>query len=505
MGYYPSRKILKNFEKLNNYLRMQRSIQRKSIVLWQVSLYAFPVIVYTVYKRGYFSTEGQILLLKLGAVGVLTLFAAFVLRAFGRATNTTYLRFNEKYRSIIANYNHNAKKELQTYEFDYSFWPVDFSLKNNEKYKGKTATSCSGCPFTKSITSPSSLLGYLAIHSFGIKMIYPGSITTLNYLIKNNLDVGRKKLIEDRNSERFKLETADSNQLDVMFFDQRGKTPNGSTLVICTEGNAGFYEIGIMVTPMDLGYSVLGWNHPGFGCSTGTPYVDAEKCAIDTVLQFALQKLNFIPEHIILFGWSIGGFASSFAATNYPDVRAVILDATFDEILPLAVKQMPKFLEPIVNVTIRDHSNLDVASYLSQYYGPILLIRRSEDEIISLTEGDISTNRGNHLLLKIFQTRYPHLMTNETETALWAWFAVSAHKKDLIYAKYSVNLEACKIEYDAYKNKHRRQYPSSFGENFSTCQKIQMLLYLASIYMNDFPSSHCTSLPSSMFNSFALI
>lgn len=81
----------------------------QSIVLWQVSLYAFPVIVYTVYKRGYFSTEGQILLLKLGAVGVLTLFAAFVLRAFGRATNTTYLRFNEKYRSIIANYNHNAK------------------------------------------------------------------------------------------------------------------------------------------------------------------------------------------------------------------------------------------------------------------------------------------------------------------------------------------------------------------------------------------------------------
>ncbi len=46
---------------------------------------------------------------------------------------------------------------------------------------------------------------------------------------------------------------------------------------------------------------------------------------------------------------------------------------------------MPKFLESIVNVTIRDHANLDVASYLTQYNGPILLIRRSEDEIISLT------------------------------------------------------------------------------------------------------------------------
>ena len=38
--------------------------------------------------------------------------------------------------------------------------------------------------------------------------------------------------------------------------------------VICCEGNAGFYEIGAMGTPIDLGYSVLGWNHPGFAGST---------------------------------------------------------------------------------------------------------------------------------------------------------------------------------------------------------------------------------------------
>lgn len=46
----------------------------------------------------------------------------------------------------------------------------------------------------------------------------------LLFFSENNLDVGRKKLIEDRNSERFKLETPDSNDLDVMFVDQRGKT-----------------------------------------------------------------------------------------------------------------------------------------------------------------------------------------------------------------------------------------------------------------------------------------
>ena len=38
--------------------------------------------------------------------------------------------------------------------------------------------------------------------------------------------------------------------------------------VICCEGNSGFYEVGCMVTPMEAGYSVLGWNHPGFAGST---------------------------------------------------------------------------------------------------------------------------------------------------------------------------------------------------------------------------------------------
>ena len=38
--------------------------------------------------------------------------------------------------------------------------------------------------------------------------------------------------------------------------------------VICSEGNSGFYEVGCMVTPLDAGYSVLGWNHPGFWGST---------------------------------------------------------------------------------------------------------------------------------------------------------------------------------------------------------------------------------------------
>jgi dipeptidyl aminopeptidase/acylaminoacyl peptidase len=41
-------------------------------------------------------------------------------------------------------------------------------------------------------------------------------------------------------------------------------------------------------------------------------------------MQFAIEELKFAPDHIILHGWSIGGFAVSWAAMSYPNVKAVV-------------------------------------------------------------------------------------------------------------------------------------------------------------------------------------
>lgn len=86
--------------------------------------------------------------------------------------------------------------------------------------------------------------------------------------VEQSLIQGRSRLIESNHGERFKLRTYDGNTIDSMFIDRRINSPNGRTLVICSEGNAGFYEIGIMVTSIEAGYSTLGWNHPGFSGST---------------------------------------------------------------------------------------------------------------------------------------------------------------------------------------------------------------------------------------------
>lgn len=59
------------------------------------------------------------------------------------------------------------------------------------------------------------------------------------------------------------LQTEDNNRIDTLFKDRRTSKGNGSILAICCEGNAGYYEVGVTVTPEPLGYSLLSWNMPG--------------------------------------------------------------------------------------------------------------------------------------------------------------------------------------------------------------------------------------------------
>ncbi len=58
-----------------------------------------------------------------------------------------------------------------------------------------------------------------------------------------------------------------------MLVDRRGRGGGeGKRLVIVCEGNAGFYECGYFESMVETqSTSCLGWNRPGFCCSTGRP------------------------------------------------------------------------------------------------------------------------------------------------------------------------------------------------------------------------------------------
>ncbi|EYB87204.1 hypothetical protein Y032_0266g684 [Ancylostoma ceylanicum] len=205
------------------------------------------------------------------------------------------------------------------------------------------------------------------------------------------------------------------------------------TLVISCEGNAGYYEIGIANTPAQLGYSVLGWNQPGFGQSSGVPFPNNTLAAADAVMQYAQTVLGFREEDIVLFGWSIGGYPASWLAANYPKVKGVVLDATFDDVLPIAQARMPKILSDIVEYAIRTHFDLNIQAILAQYKGPLKLIRRLQEEILITDETGTevqrrASNRANILLKRILQQRHPSLIA-DLDSQVDRWLAMGAQQR----------------------------------------------------------------------------
>ncbi|KAK2152012.1 hypothetical protein LSH36_342g03001 [Paralvinella palmiformis] len=139
---------------------------------------------------------------------------------------------------------------------------------------------------------------------------------------------GRMKLIEEHKAVRHKVKTEDGNEIATIVVDRR--------------------------------------NNPEFahGETLGEPFPSQEQHAIDAVIQFAMKRLGFELCDIILFGWSIGGYPVTWAAMNYPQVKGVIVDATFDDIIPLAVARMPPSWGPFVRQTIKDYMHLRNAEQL---------------------------------------------------------------------------------------------------------------------------------------------
>lgn len=468
-------------------------------LMWNLGYYTSPLLATFLYRRGYFAADSVGTLARFGTgIGLLVAFS-LCMRGLGRSMNVVYVRFaecleNAKRGQAVKDQDQDAaKNSIRRYDFDFSAWPVDFTVTSSVQ---RAQTPRNKPLWISSL--PCQILAYLAIHTFGIRMIYPGSVQLLQSYIEPMLLQGRTKVITQDKGKRNKVKTADGNGIDTMFVDNRDKGPNGRTLVICSEGNAGFYEIGIMSTPIELQYSVLGWNHPGFAGSSGRPYPDQDQNAIDAVLQFAITDLGFTPENIILYGWSIGGYSTLYAASQYPDVKGVILDATFDDVLQLALPRMPESISNIVKIAIRDYVNLNNTELIPQYNGPVMLIRRLEDEIICSEDGDLGTNRGNFLLIHMLKCRFPNIFKPEQEN-----LAKEILSKPLEFLR-NDSEDLCLSLLMSYlsdngNNGTSRSYPIEIGDEYTSEQRDSMVKFLIKKHLRDFKSTHCTPLPREYF------
>nr|XP_022324622.1 protein ABHD16A-like isoform X1 [Crassostrea virginica] len=464
-----------------------------------------PVVLSVLYRRGYFSTEGLISIGKFVFSISVIYSVAYITRGVGRYSNADYLTFLSVLTATQKSLTQQNKRLLARYDFDFWAWPVDWRIGEDGEVK-KIHQQISGPKQTNFsiLKLPQLVLGYCAVHTFGRRMLYPGATALINSLVGPVLSQNRATLIEEKQGKRAKILTADNNEIDVMFVDRRHSVDQkGKTLVVCCEGNAGFYEIGCTVTPLEGGYSVLGWNHPGFSGSTGIPVPSQEQNAVDAVMQYAINSLGFTPDNIAVFAWSIGGYTASWVAMNYPDIKYIVVDATFDDVVPLAHTRMPEYFENFVEFTIRSFLDLNIAEQLIRYSGPVLLIRRTRDEMIT-TKSDATgvklySNRGNYLLMKLLQYRYPCIVDDSTLAVLADWLARLKPQQEDLWRSLEVNEEECLPQIRSFIQSNSNTFPCHIGKSYTDEEKKKMTLYLASRYMVDFDSTHCNPLPATFF------
>ncbi|CAF2152747.1 unnamed protein product [Rotaria magnacalcarata] len=469
----------------------------------------WPLYLLYSYYRGTLTFANSVSFVRVTSFFIIVPIYFMILRGIGRFVNPVYTKFINDFSEITYDSTKEARQKFLTkYDFSLSHWKPDYTI---ESYSLRKLPSISTTKtdlikqtevtlIERVLHYPFLLLGYVCVNVFGRRLMFPGSLEILRLMLYRALLDGRSNLIVSYHAKRHIIRTADGNHIDTIFVDARSTT-DIQTLVITCEGNAGFYEVGSMMTPIEAGFSVLGWNRPGFGESSGYPGALSEVNAIDAVMRYAIEKLSFPVNNIVIFAWSIGGYAANWAAVNYPNIRGLVLDAIFDDVLPLAQRRMPGFISKLVEKTIRNYLNLNNIQLIKRYNGPFYLVRRTFDEMMNIIPGKVSTNCANEILFSILPRRYPFIYNDDQMlTLMKRYICFNKLKKRNLFDRYCSDTDALKRQCERYRIEHPiLSYPCNFGKTFSINERQSFAIYLVDQYLVDFDSQHCTPLPATLF------
>lgn len=170
------------------------------------------------------------------------------------------------------------------------------------------------------------------------------------------------------------LTSADGNQLAARYLHN----PNSRYTILFSHGNA--TDMGgvmpILLSLKDQGFSVMTYDYPGYGHSTGKPTEQNSYLAIEAAYDYLTTELELSPENIIVQGQSVGGGPSTYLAASKP-VAGLVLESSFSTafqvVVPFRIMPFEKF------PNIRHIDNIDC---------PLLLLHGTDDTIIPFSHSE---------------------------------------------------------------------------------------------------------------------
>jgi pimeloyl-ACP methyl ester carboxylesterase len=126
--------------------------------------------------------------------------------------------------------------------------------------------------------------------------------------------------------DTFKLKTNNDEEITATYLP----SPRSQGLLLYSHGNG--VDLGmireLLEAFQDNGISVLAYDYPGYGTSSGNASEAGVYAAADAAYKYATQSLKFSPDQITLYGRSLGSGPSCWLAAHYP-VKQLILDGAF--------------------------------------------------------------------------------------------------------------------------------------------------------------------------------
>jgi esterase/lipase len=174
-----------------------------------------------------------------------------------------------------------------------------------------------------------------------------------------------------------------------------------SKCILFFHGNAGniSFRLNYIEKLYDLGFSLLFFDYPGFGLSTGVPDEDlCIKCGQE-FYKYLTNNKNFSCRDIILYGESIGGSIASSVANIY-NVKYLILQSTFTDIKEI-IKLVTTFTIFSGAVGFETLENLKIRFKLNKLTKKMktLIIHSPDDELIDVSHADKLSKYADKLLI----------------------------------------------------------------------------------------------------------
>lgn len=150
-------------------------------------------------------------------------------------------------------------------------------------------------------------------------------------------------------------------------------------LVIVSHGNG--EDLGHVLPQLERfrqnGFSVLGYDYPGYGTSQGAASEHSVHQSMEAVYQYAIDVLQVAPMDIVLFGRSLGAGPSLKLASERP-VGAIVIESPFIS----AFRVMTR-------VRLLPWDMFNNLHYGRQVEAPILVIHGTDDKTVPFRHGTV--------------------------------------------------------------------------------------------------------------------